>query len=206
MAIQRRLSESIWVALLCDPVIEITDADARAEYARTRDLEKFAEAVGLNTESGVLMPINEPVTMIQVSPITFDDVNMMSDQGAISKRYIIQSHVTAVKNFDGVAFEKRNGRSVMTDDGYKVFNEDTSVSGEIYKVMEEMGRGANGVDRPFSLPDGWQRVRLQLLQLPAVTAMSDRLARAISSSPTQSEKKDASYQSSSSTSTETSTT
>ena len=192
--LKKRPSKSVWVVLECDPALYPLDREAKRKYFITRDIDTFAKAVDLDIGTGTLKTTGERVSMFQLEPMTVADKALVDDMGSGAKIPLLRERVVGVKNYDGVSFETKDGKKRLTQESMEAL--DIEVADELYKVILEMGSGADGVDRPFSLPDGWSRGRLLLQQLPANVARGEKHAQATLSLETNRTNEDANSQNS----------
>ena len=180
-----RLSAPKWICLDCDPALSGVDNEVKLDYLFRRDLSLLPvdTAKRVNTKTG------EPVAMLKLKPLTRAECAQIEVSEIMAKTEMVRTHVTEVHNYEGLRVEQdqKAGYACLTNDSMEAMDE--KAIDEVYAVLRELAAGADGEYRPFSLPDGWRADRSRSLQLPAVRALQDAIAKASDSTDQSSSEK-----------------
>jgi hypothetical protein len=177
-----RLTKSQLVAVTADPALSNTvEPSVLSDYMLTRDLS----FIPVNPQKHINTLTGEPVAMFRLKPLARKDSVALSDGGSIIESEIVRKHVTEVYNYDGVEtdVDKKTGQTCITQSSMNNMDDETIKELSIYLI--DAARGADGsAGRPFSLPDGWQAVRMRSRVLPVNIARLEKAASQTQNQPT----------------------
>lgn len=171
MALKKRPSEPFWVVFEFDPALTVVSSEDMRNYLLTKDIAKLP--IDLITKSCTLT--GEAVAMARVKPMSREAFTMWSSNPVHLRNDVVRTHVVEVHNIDGAECRKDRdiGDTCLTEESLD--NLDENILRVLFTAVSESASGANGEDRPFSLPDGYAVGRLRSLQLPANAARLEKI-------------------------------
>ncbi|MFA5377719.1 MAG: hypothetical protein WC455_18355 [Dehalococcoidia bacterium] len=167
--LKRRPSEPFWVACKNDDaLLANVDFKVLEEYFRTRKIEVLPIDMISKTIKGEL------VTMFRCRPMTVAGETIVENYGASgSRNAILGAHIVEAANCPEFIFKiNKEGVPEPTEDSLNGL--DAATREELYQVIVESARGADGDERGFTSPAGWRQQKMMSGIMPAGIA---RLAR-----------------------------
>lgn len=173
MSLKKRPSESFWVCFSFDPaLVPVPDKDMR-EYLLTKDITKLP--IDVNTKTVTLT--GEGVALCRVKPMTRKAYEAWIGNPVALRTQVVREHVVEVHNIDGAKCERDRNTTEVCLTEESIDNMDHSVIDELFDAIHESSRGADGNERPFSLPASFVGDRLRSRQLSANLARIDLAAK-----------------------------
>lgn len=170
MSLNKRPSEPFWLVFHFDPALAGVSTATFREYLLTKDIKKLP--VDIATKTCTLN--GEPVAMVKCKPMSRKDYLAWASNPIALRSDVIRTNVIEVHNIDGlkIAQDSDSGEMCLAKDC--IDNMDEAVAITILDAIVDAAKGADGKERPFTLPDGFMGDRSRSLQLPAVIAMLEK--------------------------------
>jgi hypothetical protein len=171
--LKRRPSQPFWVVMSHDGALDAIDSRLLEEYYRTRDIS----ILPIDLKTKTVKSTGEPVGIFLCKPLTVMGERFVDDNGeGFAKSFVLGSHVIDVHNVEGASIRQTKEGPELTPESLGDDGIDGATRDELYRVIIEKGRGADGSERGFTSPDGWRVQRMRRALMPAGIARLDRIA------------------------------
>lgn len=171
MAIKRKLTDPIWVALRDDEAMLDVPDNVMHKYLLSRDINNL----DIDIEKGIYRPTQNQVSLFKVKPCSNTECVLVDQIGSGAYEKIFRANVLEMKNvLDIVVDPKPDGTTDVRDKDLETLGFD--IISEVASVIYELGQGKNGVDKAFFLEATWLRPRARsrkLLELSAKSAQTE---------------------------------